>query len=934
MQITKKIYDNISVPSFTLCKANGDRLGNIKCTSKKITKKFNDYDEISFTTYLYNNNKKNKLYDKIKELQYIELPGIGRYILGSIQEYSEGTMFEYKECIALSEEVVLAQKYLEDFVINMGTVESIDSVQLYNLSNPDKSLLHLILEKCPDWTIGHVDTELYTIQRCFEVTRQDVYSFITEDISKSFQCIFIFDTLNHKINVYNENSVGEDTNIYISYNNLLRNTNVSSSIDNIKTCLTVIGADDLNLREVNMGYDRIYNLNFFHDLDYMSKGLYDAYGNWIIKWNENVSKYETLVVQYQDYYKKIHYLESEKMPSTPNSTNWDEYGLNPLKEQLASYEQKQTVMIKAGQGATSHKDYKTMYLPCYNAIQAINSHIEVIEKQIQNLKDNQSDIGEQMNFIINSISMENNFTKDQLIELSKLIREDELSSSNFVVTDVMTDAERIDMLHEMLNYGQEELAKVSQPTLQFSCDMANIFAIPEFNNISNQFEVGNYIHIYLRDDYIIKARMLTMEVNLFDENDFSVTFGNIAKPKKSKIYTDLTEALRLAKSAATTVSFSSSYWNKSNKDTSTINKMLADGLLAAGQNIKNSKSDINIDDRGMIISNKQDSAYIGDSIFLGGGQILFSDDNLKTIKTAIGRVQYTKKGTTYNDFGVLAQLVIAGYIGASTIEGTEFINGNGTFSVTPEGYITSKAGNIAGWEITDNAIYNNIPFTNQKNSKSTGMGTYGANWAFWAGNGKFSVDQDGNIIAETGKIGGAEIGSTYLKSINGKWQLDSNGYAAFTGAKINGVDIGSTFGGVTYNGNGTYGNFSYGFDVGHGFGVSGGALTDFNNLVVKNITAENIKATNVFAGYITASEIAAQYATIGNLNAANARIDNLSSASINVNRLTAGTVNGKSIKWQDIHYVSMITVKSNGGYVTDVTPTIRSLYVMACDEST
>lgn len=939
MRLEKNYYDNLSIPPFVLCKINGDRIGTLKCTSKKIVLKFNDYNEVSFTTYLYNDNVKNKLYNKVKELKYIELPDIGRFIIGSINTKSEGTEFEYKECVALSEEVVLGQKYLEEFVINMGTTESIDGVQFYNLSDPSKSLLHLALEKFPDWTIGHVDNELYTMQRCFEIDRQDIYSFLTENVSQAFQCIFIFDTLSHQINIYKECNMGENTNVYVSYNNLLKNTNISSSTGDIKTCLTVTGADDLSIREVNMGYDRIYNLDYFHDLEYMGTALYEAYDKWKKKWNDHVKPYEDLIVQYQDYYKQIHYLESEKMPTSPNSTDWTQYGLDPLKEQLVTYEQKQAIMIKAGQGSSTHKDYHSMYIPCYNTIQAINKQIKAVENQINALKEQQSQVGSQMDRIIASISMQNNFTDEQLDELSKFIREDELSSSNYVVTDIMSDSERMDMLHEMLSYGQEELSKVSQPTLQFQCDMANIFAIPEFNDISDKFDVGNYIHICLRDDYIIKARMLTIDINFYDENDFSVTFGNIMKPKKSKIYHDITEALKLAKSTATSVSFNSSNWNKANKDTSTINKMLADGLLAAGESLKNSKSDVLIDDRGILISNTPESNYPNDRIFIGNSQILFSDDNLKTIKTALGRVQYTKKGTQYNDFGLLAQFVIAGYIAGSVIEGDEIIggtitgtafnNGNGTFSVDQNGYLTSKAGNIAGWEITKNSIYNNIPFTNQKNSKSTGMGTYGGNWAFWAGNGKFSVDQDGNLIATTGKIGGADIGDTYLKSTNGKWQLNSDGYATFSGVKINGVDVGSYIGGIKYDNNGTYGNFNYGFDASHGFGVRGGALSDFRNLVV-----DSIEAKKVLADYIKASTVAATYATISSLDAANARIDHLSSASINVNRLTAGTVNGHSISWQRITVVfSVHYTTNNDGLVNFIKTGERTLYLMAAIEN-
>ena len=64
---------------------------------------------------------------------------------------------------------------------------------------------------------------------------QDVYSFLTDDIAKAFQCIFTFDTLNYRINVYKEDNMGDDTNIHVSYNNLLKITNGSYNIDEIDT---------------------------------------------------------------------------------------------------------------------------------------------------------------------------------------------------------------------------------------------------------------------------------------------------------------------------------------------------------------------------------------------------------------------------------------------------------------------------------------------------------------------------------------------------------------------------------------------------------------------------------------------------------------------------------------------------------------------------
>ena len=868
-------YNNLEVPAYVLCKPNNDRIKSINCTNKKHVVKFNDYDEISFTTYLNIDGKKNEIYDRINELMHVELPDIGRFVISDINVQSEGTKHESKECTAVSEEVLLAQKYLELFTINMGTTESIDGVSFCDLIQPDKSLLHLVLSKCPDWTIGHIDNELYTMQRCFEIDRQDVYSFLTTDVSKAFECIFEFDTINHKINVYKEKAVGEDTNIHISYSNLAKNVSVSSNIDDIKTCLKVTGADELSIREVNMGYDSIYNIDFFHSLEYMSQGLYDAFSIWKELWNSKVDEYEELVVQYQKYYNDIYDLQSVNMPEDPESKDWTLYGLNPLKEKLAANEQKQAVMIKAGQGETTHRDYETVYLPCYNEIQAIKAQIEIVEAEITRLKEEQAVYGNQMGEIADLVDINNNFTQEQMEELTKYIREDELSSDNYVVTDIMTDSERMDMLHDLLKYGTEELGKKSVPTLEFSMDMINIYAIPEFKKNVDKFYPGNYMYVTLRDDYSVKLRLLTMDINYLDKNDFSVTFGNVAKLKGNKLLQDVTKALDLASAAATSVSFNSSYWNAANRDASSIGDALANGLLASGKRLETTKSDVVIDDRGIIISNNPDSNYKDDVIFIGGGQIVFSDDNLKTIKTALGRVQYTKEGVTYDDFGLLAQFVIAGYIGGSVIEGNEVIGGT-----------------VTGTEINN-------------------------------GNGTFHVDKDGNlkatsvevkgkIDATSGTIGGATITETSVSATNGNWTLDNTGVATLKDAMINGVSVGSTFGSIGYNGSNTYGNFS-------GSSYYGSSASEpFRGNCVDHI--ESISADYIYGKYIEGiradiGEIETDVLTVnGRIDAAFADIDRIESDYVKTSNLSSKVASIMAAGIDSLQINSKLTLYNGGSY--------------------
>ena len=135
---------------------------------------------------------------------------------------------------------------------------------------------------------------------------------------------------------------------------------------------------------------------------------------------------------------------------------------------------------------------------------------------------------------------------------------------------------------------------------------------------------------------------------------------------------------------------------------------------------------------------------------------------------------YIENGNFYFN----ASYIKTGTLSADRIKGGTLIlggsasgvGGNGSISIrnsngTEIGYwnnsgFKATTGKIGPWTIMDTAIYNGIAFDGNKNSKSTGIGTYGSNWAFWAGNGRFTVDQDGNFSAQNGIFGGSLNGAT------------------------------------------------------------------------------------------------------------------------------------------------------------------------------
>ena len=62
----------------------------------------------------------------------------------------------------------------------------IKPVVLYDPSNKELSLLHLVLEKIYGWEIGYVDVSLQKLSRTFEIDRLSVYDFLMNEVCAQF----------------------------------------------------------------------------------------------------------------------------------------------------------------------------------------------------------------------------------------------------------------------------------------------------------------------------------------------------------------------------------------------------------------------------------------------------------------------------------------------------------------------------------------------------------------------------------------------------------------------------------------------------------------------------------------------------------------------------------------------------------------------------
>ncbi len=655
MRLPKDLLsDSYRAPSVYLCQTNKERIGELTVYNFKGTFKWNAYSEISFDIdrdccdINMGDIIVNPYYDFVEALRLIEVEGFGFFQLQDPEINSDGIK-ETKSINAKSSEYDLSQRYLENFIINKGIAGSIDKVQLYNQNDTEHSLLHLIIaEKAPDWKIGHVDADLAMQRRFFEIDRMSVYDFLMNNLCETFKCVIEFNTYDNEINVYKEETAGIDTDVLITFENLSNKINIKYSADDIKTVLTVKGADDINIREVNYGLPYITDLSYYHTVDWMGQDLYDAYSKYLNIVSSNKQLYlaakeearlysasisdfknrvdenltEAKIDDFYDFVLKLYDpnggFDIEKMNALDidfayiNRTVWSKFR-SIMESSAYTIDQKEVAILEvlsviwdayglntlkiyeaaykeaqtaeAGQGMSNPDDeYYYQYHTTFTMLNSVQNDIAERNASINSTQKKLDAVNKRMSEIASVVSLQNNLTQKQLIRLAPFLREDEYTDDNFVITEVDTEEDRLETLEALLDAGYDELNKLSEPKLSFTTNIANVFALDEFTPIINQFQLGNMIKVELRPDYVKKSRLMEVEISFNDLSDFGVTFGDLLSVRDEA---DIhADLLSQAINAGKSVANNSSKWQKASNDANAIQEAINKGLLDAATEIK------------------------------------------------------------------------------------------------------------------------------------------------------------------------------------------------------------------------------------------------------------------------------------------------------------------------------------------------------------
>lgn len=307
----------LATPSrIILCALNG-----IDYSSGNFEGKCNDVSTISFDVNQYIETYTGQLvesnaYNWLSKFMKLYVTGIGWFIMDSPVTHGTGTK-EYKSITAQSIQSEYAQIPLDGWKVNCGTTDSLEmlvdgnveeiegvefakeQIKFYNEKKPQLSLVNILVEKVPGWKVGYIDNkpkEYKTIENGEVVTKSvllkdevgkfdldysDVYSFITQEFEKFFNCIVEFDFENLIVNFYRVENFGKNTNITIGFRNVENSNEITIDEENIFTKIRVSGANDLGIEQCNGGSNYLFYLDrFWLNNKFLSDTTIEKYKRW------------------------------------------------------------------------------------------------------------------------------------------------------------------------------------------------------------------------------------------------------------------------------------------------------------------------------------------------------------------------------------------------------------------------------------------------------------------------------------------------------------------------------------------------------------------------------------------------------------------------------------------------------------------------------
>lgn len=288
-----------------ICALNG-----VQINSVEYEQQLKDFNHLTFNVDRYididGEYVESAGYEKLKDHMTIYLEGLDYFQLQEPTLQNDNGRYEYKACEAYSDEKTFEDKDMKGLSFNKGTTDSMEMLSTNNVDdmgyakeyitfcndrNHELSLMHLVLDRVPGWSVGYIDPAIKNEKYSFEADNTNAYAFLNTTVANVVKCVFYFDTINRTVSAYAKENIGKDTNIFIGWRNALNMLKMTPQADTMYNALTIQGDEELDITRVNYGRSQIYNLDYYLTTNYFPQetiGKIKAWQKWQI---DNHAKY-------------------------------------------------------------------------------------------------------------------------------------------------------------------------------------------------------------------------------------------------------------------------------------------------------------------------------------------------------------------------------------------------------------------------------------------------------------------------------------------------------------------------------------------------------------------------------------------------------------------------------------------------------------------
>ena len=341
-----------------ICALNG-----VQINSVEYEQQLKDFNHLTFNVDRYididGEYVESAGYEKLKDHMTIYLEGLDYFQLQEPTLQNDNGRYEYKACEAYSDEKTFEDKDMKGLSFNKGTTDSMEMLATNNVDdmgyakeyitfcndrNHELSLMHLVLDRVPGWSVGYIDPAIKNEKYSFEADNTNAYAFLNTTVANVVKCVFYFDTINRTVSAYAKENIGKDTNIFIGWRNALNMLKMTPQADTMYNALTIQGDEELDVTRVNYGRSQIYNLDYYLTTNYFPQETIDKIKTWQ-KWQiDNHAKYIENGKKSAEYQAKIDEINYRVPNDGIQIAQYKTMNQETLEKTLKMYEQMLTTI--------------------------------------------------------------------------------------------------------------------------------------------------------------------------------------------------------------------------------------------------------------------------------------------------------------------------------------------------------------------------------------------------------------------------------------------------------------------------------------------------------------------------------------------------------------------------------------------------------------